>query len=46
MDRVPYSNEIDEYLRADDVIDFRNKSIMQLADGVMRMECYEVRKMG
>lgn len=46
MDIVPYSNEIDEYLKADDVIDFKNKSIMQLADGVIRMAYYEVRKMG
>lgn len=34
MDIVPYLNEIDEYLKADDVIDYRNKSIMQLADNL------------
>lgn len=32
MKTVPYVNEIDEYLKADDVIDYRNTSIMQLAD--------------
>ena len=32
MDAVPYVNEIGEYLKADDVIDYRNTSIMQLAD--------------
>lgn len=32
MNIVPYSNKIDEYLKADDVIDYENKSITQLAD--------------
>ena len=36
MDIVPYSNKIDEYLKADDVIDYRNKSIMQLADALFQ----------
>lgn len=36
MDIVPYSNKIDEYLEADDVIDYRNNSIMQLADSLFQ----------
>lgn len=36
MDIVPYLNKIDEYLKADDVIDYRNKSIMQLADALFQ----------
>lgn len=36
MDIVPYSNNIDEYLEADDVIDYRNKAIMQLADSLFQ----------
>ena len=36
MDIVPYSNKIDEYLKADDVINYRNKSIMQLADSLFQ----------
>lgn len=36
MDIVPYSSNIDEYLKADDVIDYRNKSILQLADSLFQ----------
>ena len=36
MNIVPYSNKIDEYLEADDVIDYRNKAIMQLADSLFQ----------
>lgn len=36
MNIVPYSNKIDEYLEADDVIDYRNNSIMQLADSLFQ----------
>lgn len=36
MDIVPYSNNIDEYLEADDVINYRNKAIMQLADSLFQ----------
>lgn len=36
MNIVPYSNKIDEYLKADDVIDYRNKSITQLADTLFK----------
>lgn len=32
MDIVPYSNEMDEYLKEDDVIDYGNEAIAQLAD--------------
>ena len=32
MNVVPYSNEIDKYLKADEVIDYGNKAIMELAD--------------
>ena len=32
MNIVPYSNEIDEYLKEDDVIDYGNEAIAQLAD--------------
>ena len=32
VNTVPYVNEMDEYLKADDVIDYRNMSIMKLAD--------------
>ena len=32
MKIVPYVNDMEEYLKADDVIDYRKKPIMQLAD--------------
>lgn len=32
MNTVPYSNEMNEYLKADDVIDYKNEAISQLAD--------------
>ena len=32
MNIVPYANEIDEYLKEDDVIDYGNEAIAQLAD--------------
>ena len=36
MNIVPYSNKMDEYLKADDVIDYTNKSIIQLADTLFK----------
>ena len=32
MNIIPYLNEIDEYLKEDDVIDYGNEAIAQLAD--------------
>ena len=32
MNIIPYSNKIDDYLKEDEVIDFTNQSIVQLAD--------------
>lgn len=32
MDIVPYIDEIEKYLKADDVIDYGNKAIAHIAD--------------
>lgn len=32
MNIVPYAKEINEYLKEDDVIDYSNEAIAQLAD--------------
>lgn len=36
MNIIPYSNRIDEYLKLDDVIDYDNKAIMELADTLFK----------
>ncbi len=36
MNIAPYSNVMDDYLRSDNVIDFENKSIQQLADTLFK----------
>ena len=32
MNIILFTNDIDEYLKEDDIINYRNKKIMQLAD--------------
>lgn len=36
MDTVPYIDKIDQYLKSDDVIDYENKSIAQVADALFQ----------
>lgn len=36
MNIVPYSNRIDEYLQEDDVVDYSNEAVTQLADALFQ----------
>lgn len=42
MNIVSYSNKIDEYLKADDVIDYENEGITQLADTLFKKANNEI----
>ncbi len=39
---TPYSNHIDEYLKHDDVIDYKNENIMELADALFQKANSEI----
>ena len=42
MDIILYSNELDEYLKHDSVIDYDNKSIIEMADMLFKKADYEL----